>query len=255
MSKLRTRIRETALRRRGGLGFAPDSTEHASRYVLVLAAVTDAAGAGAAVGSGAHALLYTGASGNVGAIVEAAGDLPVGCRLDTATADEAKAIADAGADFLVFDDALTAADTLLERRLGYVLLLVGDASEERLRTIAPLDLDAVLIGTPAETPTVADQLRLRRIAELTRAPLIVPVAAAVPASTLEVWRDSGAPSVLVPADGATSLSSIVEASREVRAPRERSEERPDPLVPSSTSTTAMDEEPDDEPFEPGQGHA
>lgn len=253
MSKLRTRIRETALRRRGGLGFAPTATDHASSYVLVLAAVTDAAGASAAVESGAHALLYAGASDGVGAIVEAAGDIPVGCRLDTATADEANAIADAGADFLVFDDARTAADTLLERRLGYVLLLTGDANEERLRTIAPLNLDAILIGTPAETPTVADQLRLRRIAELARAPLIIPVAAAVPASTLEVWRDSGAPSVLVPADGVTSLPTLVAASREVRPPREHSEERPDPLVPSAAPTT-LDEEPD-EPFEPGQERA
>ena len=122
-----------------------------------------------------------------------------------------------------------------------------DVVDRWFRLLAPAEVHLSLLAgrqRPAGPPP------LRRIARPARAPPTIPVAAAVPAATLEVWRDSGAPSVLVPADGATSLPTLVAASREVRPPRDRSEERPDPLVPSAAPTT-LDEEPD-EPFEPGQ---
>lgn len=244
MSKLRDRIRETDRRRRGGFGFAPASAEQSGGYVLVLAEVEDATAAAVAVEAGADALLYRGEVDGCAAVVEAAAGLPVGCRLEAATAEQTAAAAAAHADFFVFDDARASAEALLERGLGRVLLLRDAPDEERLRTLAPLDIDAILLAAPSSTPTVRDQLLLRRIVELAHAPLIMPAAGVVPTSTLEVWRDGGAPVVLVATEQAGDLAALVVAAREVRPPQRRSEERPDALVPSTAG--AHDDDEDDE---------
>ena len=236
MSKLRDRIRETFHRPRGGLGFARSSSDLTGTHLLVLAQVDDAAGARTAVEAGASAVLYGGDPAAVGAIVAAAADIPVGCRLEAATSEQAAATAHAKADFFVFDDGRASADSLLERQLGYVLQLDGDPDEERLRMLAPLDLDAILLPAAAETLTVRDQLRLRRVVELARAPLVLPTASAGPPSMLEVWRDAGAAGLLVPAGPRDVLAAIVAAANEVPPPRERNDERPDPLVPAAAAS-------------------
>ena len=236
MSKLRDRIRRTFQRRPGPLGFAPrtrQADDH--RYVIVIAEVGDADAASAAANAGVDALLHSEGSDGIAAVIEAAGDLPVGARLEAASAGDADALIEAGADFLVFDDAQTEAAALLRDELGHVVLL-GDAaaSEEELRLLQPLDLDAILIPTHAGSLSVRDQLHTRRIAELTRKPLIVPVSADATAEALRVLRDAGAPAVLASGDAA-DLNGIVAAASEVPAPRERREERPDPLLPAAAA--------------------
>ncbi len=236
MSKLRDRIRRTFQRRPGPLGFAPRSRqadEH--RYVIVIAEVDGADAASAAAEAGADALLHAGGRDGIEAVVEAAGDRPVGARLEAATAGDADTLIEAGVDFLLFDDARTEAAALLRDELGHVALLGdADASEEDLRLLQPLDLDALLVPGSAGALSVRDQLRTRRIAELTRKPLIVPVVAAVSTEELRIWRDAGAPVALAGGDAA-DLEAIVAAAREVPAPRERREERPDPLLPSAAA--------------------
>ena len=241
MSKLRDRLRDTARRRRGGLGFAPDASSE-SAQVLVLAEVADEDAARAAVAAGAGALIFTGDAAGLATAARAAGDAPLGRRLEAATGDDAETAAEAGADFFLFDDGRAAADALLERRLGRVLLLDGDPDEERLRMLAPLGLDAILLPAPGDAPTVRDQLRLRRIVELARAPLIIPAAGPVTASALEVLRDAGAPAVLVPADRADTLPAVVEAAQQVRPLREHNEERPEALLPSVAAAAHDDED-------------
>ena len=236
MSKLRDRIRRTFQRRPGPLGFAPRSRQADDhRYVIVIAEVGDADAASAAADAGVDALLHAGGLEALEAVVEAGGDLPVGARLEAASAADADALIEAGADFLVFDDAQTEAAALLRDELGHVGLL-GDAaaSEEELRLLQPLDLDAVLIPAHAGSLSVRDQLHTRRIAELTRRPLIVPVSADVSTEELRTWRDGGAPAVLASGEAA-DLEGIVAAAREVPAPRERREERPDPLLPAAAA--------------------
>lgn len=245
MSKLRQRLRDTARRRRGGLGFLPSTGISSGSHVLVVAEVSDAASAAAAVEAGAGALLFSDPSA-AEAISEAAGDAPSGCRIEDATLEQAEALADAGADFLIFDDARTAAATLRERRLGRVLLLQAGADEERLRSLAALDLDLLLLSDVGEALTVRDQLALRRIVELTRKPLMAQLGGEVSTTTLEVWRDSGLPAVLVPASPAGLLASVVAAAAEVAPPPEPpSEDRPDPMLPAMPGAAGDDDFDDD----------
>lgn len=250
MSKLRDRIRETGRRRRGGFGFTPATQAVGPAHVLVLAEVTDADGARAAVEAGAGALLFSGDPSALGSIVEAAGKMPVGVRLEAATRDATRAAADANADFLLFDDGQTAAEALLERRLGRVLLLEAAPDEDRLRSLAPLDLDAILITAPQGAPTVRDQLGLRRIVELTQSALAIAVDGTVTAGTLEVRRDAGAPVAFVPATRHAALAEVMRAAAEVRPPQDRREERQDPLLPAMAASPHEEEHDHDDDFRP-----
>lgn len=247
MSKLRDRIADTSRRRTARLGFATSAAEDTRQSgIVVVAEVTDAEAARTAIDSGATALLITGDgdAAAIRAIVEIAGDAPVGVRREHATASDSTAFIDAGADFLVFDAAETAADALLDPSLGHLLLLPDGASADELRLLAPLDLDAIVVPAPDDAMTVRAQLQMRRVAELTRSRLVVPVAGDVDTSTLEVWRDGGVAIVLVPSSASASLASTVAAAAELRPARDRSDERPMALVPAATSHAHEDDEED-----------
>lgn len=245
MSKLRDRIADSERRHPARLGFATSAPEAARRPgIVVIAEVAGTDAARSAIDDGATALLVTDAADEaaIRAIVEVAGDAPVGVRREHATAGDVSGFVDAGADFLLFDAAETAADALLDHSLGHLLLLPEGATDDELRLLAPLDLDAVALPALAEAMTVRAQLQLRRIAELTRSRLLAPATDAVDTATLEVWRDGGVVIVLVPAAAAGSLASTVAAAAELRPPRQRSEERPMALVPSAPAHSDDHEE-------------
>ena len=92
-----------------------------------------------------------------------------------------------------------------------------------------------------------DQLLTRRIAELARKPLIVPVDASADATQLEVWRDAGAPVAFVAGGDAGAVARVAEAAAAVPPPRERREDRPNALVPA-TGAGLPDEDDDDDPL-------
>ena len=92
--------------------------------------------------------------------------------------------------------------------------------------------------------TVRDQLVTRRIAELTRKSLIVPVSTEASAVELEVLRDAGAPAVLVSGADRAALERLLAAAAEVPAVRQRREERPDALIPAALADPFDDDDSD-----------
>lgn len=249
MSKLRDRIRDTATPRRKPIGFGRPAPETASSHILVIAEVTDPASARAAVEAGAGALLHTGGPDTLAAVVEAAGDVPTGARLEDATAESSAAAAAAGAGFFLFDAERTAAEALLQPQTGHVLILEDAPDDEGLRALAPLDLDAILVSPPPAAMTVRQQLTMRRLAGLAGAPLIAPLSAAPSATTLEIWRDAGAPAVLLSASAAEALPALLEAARAVPPPRQRTLDPATPLLPATTAPPHEDEPPPElDPF-------
>ncbi len=245
MSKLRERIRSTLERRSVPFGFGPRGRgAESQRHVLVLAEVGGAKAAARAAAAGADALLV--GAEDIEAVIEAADGRPVGARVEAATSADTDALIEGGADFLVFDDAQTEAAALLRPDLGHVALLPdAAAAEEELRLLQPLELDAILLPSSRAAATVRDQLLTRRIADLTRKPLIVSVDGSVDATQLEVWRDAGALVALVAGDAA-AIEAVVVAAAAVPAPREQRGDRPNALVPSH-GPGLLDED-DDEPL-------
>jgi hypothetical protein len=192
--------------------------------------------AAAAVEAGADVLLAR--PEQLAATVAAAGDLPVGVRLDAATADAVRGAVAAGADFFIFDDDQTPATALLPEgngarrdEPGRVLHLDANPSEERLRSITALALDAMLVEGVGSAMTVRDQLTLRRAAELASAPLMAAAAGAPASETLQVWRDAGTRLVLIPGDAAT-VRATVAAVAEVPPPRRARDDRDTPIIPA-----------------------
>ena len=240
MSRLRERLRDASRRRPAPLGFAPrDRAGASARRVLVVAAVAGADEAARAAAAGADALLLRAggedALAGLAAAIGAASGVPLGVFAPAATAADADALIEAGADFLAFDPDRAEAAALLRPGLGHVAVLpealaAPDAAADALRLLQPLDLDAILIPPPPEgEPTVRAQLLVRRIADLTGKPLIAPAGAPADAMRLEVWRDAGAPAALAAAAEAGAVAAAADA---VPPPRERLDARPDALVPS-----------------------
>ena len=222
MSKFRTRMRGVG-RTPAGFSFGAHAT---ARHILVVAEAADAVGAGAAVEAGVDAVLLrradalggTRAKGVAGLWLEAA---------DAAAVTQAR---DDGADFFVFDDGRAAASALTPTEIGRVLVLGPDQDAERLRTVAALDLDAVLVEAVPGPLTVRDQLALRRVAMLTGAPLLIAAAGEPDTASLTAWRDAGALAVLVTGDAAALRRAVAAADAVPAPPRRDQREGGLPLV-------------------------
>ncbi len=216
MSKFRTRLRDIG-RSPGGMGFAAIARQERPRHVIVVAEAASAAEGQAATEAGADAVIFTGS-----VPPGAPSRVPVGVWLEEATRDEVQAAREAGADFFLFDDGRTHAAAITVEEIGAVLLLGADQDEQRLRAVAAIELDAVLVEAEADLITVREQIELRRVAALTGAPILLKSVGRPDAAILEAWRDAGAPAVLVPA---ADVSATLEAARAVPAPRRTSDRR------------------------------
>lgn len=196
MSKLRTRIQQIG-RSGGGIGFAALAHREQPRHVLVLAHVASVEEAEQAASAGVDAIVVSGGASAVRDLAERV-QTPLGVHLPDATREEVDAVHEAGADFFLFEDARTHAAALTHERMGKVLILGPDQQEDRLRSVAAIDLDALLVEVSPGAITVRDQIELRRVASLTGATLLVQCHEQPDAAALEAWRDAGAPAVLVP---------------------------------------------------------
>ncbi len=220
MSKFRTRLRDVG-RAPGGMGFAAIARAERPRHVVVIGEAATADEASAAADAGADAVILTGSIPTGLAL-----RVPFGVRLEDATHDEVSAARAAGADFFLFDDGRSHASALRVEEIGAVLLLGADQDEQRLRSVAPIDLDAMLVEAEADVITVREQIELRRVASITGATIVIRSTGRPNASILEAWRDAGAPAVVVPA---ADVGTTLEAAGQVPAPR-RSDERRLPLL-------------------------
>lgn len=242
MSKFRQLIRDTG-KTTAGFGFAL-TRQSKTRHILVLAEAATAAAATAAAGAGVDAVLFTGASSDVGAVASAAGK-PTAVWLLDADRASVQAARDAGADFFVFDDGRAHASSMAVEEVGRVLVLGADHDEQRLRSIAGIDLDAVLVTGDPDALTVRDLLSLRRVAGYAGAPLLVASEQSPSAAALEAWRDAGAAAVLVRGD-ATVLRAVVEAAEAVPAPRRRRNEGVTPSLGLRVAAPAEHDHEDDD---------
>lgn len=244
MSKFRQLIRETG-KAPAGFGFAQRSRAAKTRHILVLAEAADAEAARTAAEAGVDAVVFTGASADVRATASAAGK-PTAVWLLDADRASVQAAHEAGADFFVFDDGRAHASSMAIDEIGRVLVLGADHDEQRLRAIAGIDLDAVLVTGDPNALTVRDLLALRRVAGYTGAPLLVASEQTPSAAALEGWRDAGAAAVLVRGD-ATVLRTVIEAAEAVPAPRKRRDEGVMPLIGlRTTSPVEHDHEHEDD---------
>lgn len=246
MSKLGDRIRKTGKAEPAQLGFATAAAKAASASMFVVVDVgADAARIADAVKKGADAVIW---EGDAAALRKAktADGVTLGVRVKDAGREEAAALREAGADFLVIDGA-TAGGALLDEKLGFVMVIEEPEKLEdsQLRLMGELSLDALLVDPPEAPFKVADVLALRRIAAMARAPMLARVDPSMDAGTLQLLRESGAIAAVVAASSAAKLGDLTKTIASLPERGRKRDDKSDALVPAQ-STGGHDHDDDDD---------
>ena len=251
MSKLGDRIRKTMHVEAAPIGFR--AVRPAKSPSLLVMALLDGDGKGRiaqATEKGAGAIILRGVQPDgVKAAVEAAGEVPCGVWPEKLDAGAVAALVEAGADFVVFDAEATPATALLDDKPGYVLVLRGEPEDTYLRILESLGLEGILLDGWSGPLTLRKQLELRRIAGLTRKPLMLPVSLPVESGELECLRDAGVSVLAV--DGSDSramdeLPSLLQAIESLPGPRRRRETALEVLLPRAAELAGAEEEEEEE---------
>lgn len=242
MSKLADKIRNATRSQPQQVGFG--AARPSGAPTLVLAAIArDAREAAVAIGKGADVALI--GSFDSPAAKNGTGDAKdavLGARIAGKAVDEAQAYREAGYDFVVFDPDRAAAATLLDEKVGYVMLLPDGLSDLEIRALDLFRLDAIDIGDLNGALTVRRQIDLQRVAAVTRKPLMAGVPKDIAAAELRALRDAGVAVIAVPAAGVEQLRRTIDALPQ------RSSRRDDRDRPSATVShhVAIHEDEDDD---------
>jgi len=172
-----------------------------------------------------------------------AADLPAGV-LASPDVEGVKLLKNAKLDFLAFESDHTPAAALLDEDLGYVLVLPPSPEELFLRSLDPLNLEALFLDHLPSPLTVSRQIELTRIARLASKPIIARVPGNISSEDLQCLRAAGVIVVVVEAAADVTKVKEVVASLPVRKPK-RDEARPVVALPRGTAP-AEEHEDDDE---------
>lgn len=206
MSRL-TDLLEKAHTAAPGIGFAASRQAAATPSLALIGRITatelrDSPGA---ADSPADALLVTldpsdGAS--LGRVGEALKGRLWGARVGSASSDDARALKEAGCDFIVFDAEGTSASLLNDDELGRVIAVGFDEpefDEDEAKAVRSLDIDCALLS-PAEgllPLTVQKLLGIQKMRGLVRKRAILNIPADTGKSELETLRNAGISAVAV----------------------------------------------------------
>lgn len=243
MSKLSDRIRRAARVVPARLGFGPSAVQDKvpSMLIVVRLAGNEASKAADAARAGADAIILAGDSTKA----KANGTI-LGLAPDKADQKAAAAAREAGVDFLVLDPVKALAESMLDQKIGYVLTLSEPLDDVRTRLLSELNLDAIIVKAPAAPVTLAQLLELRRIAGLTRTPLLVQAEASIDGALLQVLRDSGAAGIVVEASAIGKLSELRERIAALPTAGHKKEERAEVTVSANAVTGHNHDDYDDD---------
>jgi hypothetical protein len=244
MSKLGDRIRKTMRTEPAPIGFrAVRPAKNPSLLVTVILDGEEKFAEALEKDAGAVLLRKPKVDG-IKAATERAGEVPLGVWPDVVDAETVAALVEAGADFLAFDDESTPATALLDDKLGYVLVLRDGQDDTYLRVLESLALDAVLLDGWNGPLTLRKQLELRRVAGLTRKPLMLPVSLPIESSELECLRDAGVSILAIEGSdkALAELAKLLETIEALPGPRRRRESSLEVLLPRAAEMAAEEEE-------------
>jgi len=248
VSKLADKIRKATRAEPGPIGFgaAVERKPAPTLLCLVRLAGGQAKEAAQAATRGADAVILDGAdASHLSGLAKELGGVPLGIRCtkaDRATAAKAR---EAGADFVVIDGE-SAAESVLEEKLGYVFVTPHEVGDVVLRVMETLQLDALLVPPPDGSFTLRRLLDLRRLSLFTRAPLLMEVAPDASASHLQALRESGVVGVILDGRHLSKLASL-RATLESLPPRgRRREERAEAILPAAVASASSEDEDDED---------
>ena len=220
MSKLADAIRRTQRVDAAPMGFG--AARSAPPPTMLVGALADVAGVGAAVAAGADVVLLNGGTlspDDVKKARQSAPDVVLGAIASVTDSEAAKALRDAGLDFLLVEDSTPAA-ALLDDDLGYALDLPNQPEELFLRSLGPMSFEALYLAETPSPLTVAGQIGLSRIASLAGKPLLTNAPGDASKDDLRCLRSVGVAGVITDASGVAALKETVKSLPPRRAKRD-----------------------------------
>lgn len=245
MSKLSEKIRQASRPQSQGLGFG--ASRGAISATMVLAATArDAGDVAALVRAGADVVVIGSRESQTRAVPSGEATAPLGAWITGSGGADAAAYKSAGFDFVVFDPDRVPATALLEENVGYVMRLPGDLGDAELRTLEGFQLDAIDVGAIEIALTVRRQIELRRLASMTKKPLMASVRPDISVAELRALRETNVAVITAGrSQDVERLRNTIDALPP-RSHRKDGEDRPTPLVPRSVSAGDELEEEDDD---------
>jgi len=168
-----------------------------------------------------------------------------GARSPEFTTQEALSLAKNGCDFIVFESLQTQASLLNNDKLGVVATLKPEMSEETIRSITDLQIDAVLYHSPIIEKPVTFEVAsaIQRVLNLIDKPLIIEIAEVVDSSEIELLRNMGVSGISVIIDNQKrikELSKIRDAIGNLPKPKVKRIDR-DAILPNEQGSIENNE--------------
>jgi len=134
--------------------------------------------------------------GNLGQMVEAAGNIPLGVFLGEGNSDKVAEIATSGCDFVVFD-VKAPVETLEIKELGKFLAVDMSSGYDLIRPIGELEVDGVVLVNREPVLAIEHLLLCRRFGSMITKPILVEVASPTKADVSTLW-EAGVDGIVVP---------------------------------------------------------
>lgn len=250
MSQLQKVITRLQKREGPGIGFARIHRDQPKAMVLV-ASVTTADEANAALDAGADAVLFQAGSASIaaGALKGVTAERrPAGAALPVLSVKDAETLAEAGCDFVVSPLETTDSAAVDTERMGHLVNVSENMEDNTLRSLGPLGLDALFYQRSGGSMKLGEQLGLVRLASFSGTGLMVTVPNGIETGDLRVLRDSGVVAV-VAGTGASAdeIKGLAERLTAVPPPRKSKREGADmAIVPASRSGGGEHDHDDDD---------
>lgn len=194
MGKLLDRLNQLSDSGGQSLGFTADKDDNQAHMgIVAVIRSSDKELVATALDMGADALVLGGKSPK-----KLGGDIPVGTMACT------------GGDFVVLSLGDDFGDTLVDGNMDVVLTLEAGTSDEVMRSIEALPVDAVSMEVPSSPSSLEDLLPLYRAARATRKPLLAQVPVGLEQPELAAIRDAGVDALVVEVakDNVDALSAL-----------------------------------------------
>lgn len=135
---------------------------------------------------------------------------PWGVSSNNLTACEAKKLVEKGSDYIVFQSMSTQASLLNEEDLGVITTVTPDISEETMRALSELPIDAIMFSPDLENLplTFEEVIDLQKVLGLLNKPLLVGISNKADCNDIELLRNIGVAGLILDLNTETDISKI-----------------------------------------------
>ena len=204
MSKFADKLRGLSTSSASPIGFHSAASKMKGSAMLLIASLSgqDAKEVETIVNSPVDAVLVWErnlSNENLGEMIKAVGDVPLGVLLQDASGDKMKGLLDSGCDFVVFNTKAPVA-VFQDERAAKFLMIESSMDQGMVRAIGSLDdVDGVFTdGSEGAHIDVEHVLIYRKFIELLNKPLLVALPSSITSAELVIMRNAGVKAIVAP---------------------------------------------------------